>query len=82
MFLLSLTSSEQKQLESFSSEFELVATKVGITNSRGYYELVFSAAIWIYHQRNNAHAGTWVQGVAGGQGSGKSTFAMLLGLVF
>ena len=67
---------------SFSSEFELVATKVGITNPRGYYELVFSAAIWIYHQRNNAHAGTWVQGVAGGQGSGKSTFAMLLGLVF
>lgn len=80
MFFLALTPSETNQLESFSVEFELVATQIGITDPRGYYELVFSTAIWIYRQRNNADV--WVQGVAGGQGSGKSTFAMLLSLVF
>lgn len=82
MFVLALTSREKKQLENFSSVFELAASQTGISNPRGYYELVFSAATWIYRQRNKADAGVWVQGVAGGQGSGKSTFAMLLSLVF
>ena len=82
MLFLDLMPAEAKQFDGFYAEFELAALQIGIENPKGYYEIVFCAAVWIIRQRKIAPIDVWVQGISGGQGSGKSTFAMLLKLVF
>ncbi len=82
MLFLDLTPAEVRHFDNFFPEFELTAAKVGIENPRTYFEVVFCSAVWINRQRSFNSRDTWVQGISGGQGSGKSTFAMLLGLVF
>ena len=77
-----LSTQELEQFDQFFPEFEVVVKQIGIEDPKAYYEVVFSTAIWINRQRNLTSNNVWVQGIAGGQGSGKSTFAMLLGLVF
>ena len=82
MLFLDLTPAEANHFDDFYAEFELAASQIGIEDPKGYYEIVFCAAVWIIRQRKLKPIDVWVQGISGGQGSGKSTFAMLLKLVF
>ena len=82
MFFLDLKPAELASYHGFFAEFEAAATQIGIEDAKGYYEVVFCSAVWINRQRTLTQTTTWVQGISGGQGSGKSTFALLLALVF
>ena len=76
-----LTTRELREFENFSARFAKAAKKSGIEDVQSYYELLYRSAVWIHRQQDSVSPKVWVQGIAGGQGSGKSTFAGLLKLV-
>ena len=53
MLFLDLTPAEAKHFDGFYAEFELVASQIGIEKPKGYYEIVFCAAVWDYQTAQN-----------------------------
>ena len=64
MLFLDLMPAEAKQFDGFYADFELAALQIGIENPKGYYEIVFCAAVWIIRQRKIALMDVWVQGLS------------------
>ena len=62
MLFLDLTPAEAKHFDGFYAEFELAASQIGIENPKGYYEIVFCAAVWIIRQRKIAPIDVWFTG--------------------
>jgi D-glycerate 3-kinase len=48
---------------------------------KSYFEVVFATACWLIKKKRKVAKGKFFVGISGGQGSGKSTFSNLLGLV-